>query len=332
MENFSKFSVANNHRNSFKSAIEEARNFLNKLDNDYSIKYQRVNKLSNDRKKYVDSLESKFKKYNLQYKQPLVSNDSEDIKKYAEELKSELAVSLVSLEEDKKDQVLEDSLEVSSEVARIVSISDYINMEAKGLLELEDKLSTLRVPERDSKEEVSFNFKSFKKEETKKEEEKEEESEVFPAILQEVEKADEIPADIFKTEETNSEDIDDNSIQEFFSSNFEDSAEGPEDKDDEEEVESNDNEDEVTVTLRGDRSLSDIVETIYGDSSYWNYVYNYSVKNRNIISQKAEEQDLTVDEAIKNPTALAGIEVSFPTEIVTFVKSDEEENDRKMVA
>ena len=62
MENFSKFSVANNHKKSFDNEIREARAYLDRLDNDYSIKYQRVNKLSNDKKRYVDSLEEKFKK------------------------------------------------------------------------------------------------------------------------------------------------------------------------------------------------------------------------------------------------------------------------------
>lgn len=330
MENFSKFSVANNHKKSFDSEIREARAYLDRLDNDYSIKYQRVNKLSNDKKRFVDSLEEKFKKYNLKYKQPLVANDNEDIRRYADDLQGELAISLASLDESKKDQVLEDSLEISSEAAKIINLTNYINMEAKALLELEHELSTLRVPEKDSKEEVIIDFKSLKK--NKKNDEVKEEKESFPVELPEVQMVEEIPADIFKTETTNPDDIDEQSIQQYFSNKFDETPDVKVASGDEDEVESNDNEDEVTVELKGDSSFVDLVEKVYGDASYWKYVYNYNDNNKGVVDRVAAFEAISVEDAVYKRGIWNDVMITFPTELVTFVETNSEENERKLAA
>ena len=334
MENFSKFSVANNHKKSFDSEIREARAYLDRLDNDYSIKYQRVNKLSNDKKRYVDSLEEKFKKYNLKYKQPLVANDNEDIRRYADDLQGELAISLASLDESKKDQVLEDSLEISSEAAKIINLTNYINMEAKALLELEHELSTLRVPEKDSKEEVIIDFKSLKKTKTNDEvtEDIKEEKESFPLELPEVQMVEEIPADIFKTETTNPDDIDEQSIQQYFSNKFDETPDVKVANGDEDEVESNDNEDEVTVELKGDSSFVDLVEKVYGDASYWKYVYNYNDNNKGVVDRVAAFEAISVEDAVYKRGIWNDVMITFPTELVTFVETNSEENGRKLAA
>ena len=334
MENFSKFSVANNHKKSFDSEIREARAYLDRLDNDYSIKYQRVNKLSNDKKRYVDSLEEKFKKYNLKYKQPLVANDNEDIRRYADDLQGELAISLASLDESKKDQVLEDSLEISSEAAKIINLTNYINMEAKALLELEHELSTLRVPEKDSKEEVIIDFKSLKKNKTNDEvkEDIKEEKESFPVELPEVQMVEEIPADIFKTETTNPDDIDEQSIQQYFSNKFDETPDVKVASGDEDEVESNDNEDEVTVELKGDSSFVDLVEKVYGDASYWKYVYNYNDNNKGVVDRVAAFEAISVEDAVYKRGIWNDVMITFPTELVTFVETNSEENGRKLAA
>ena len=330
MENFSKFSVANNHKKSFDSEIREARAYLDRLDNDYSIKYQRVNKLSNDKKRFVDSLEEKFKKYNLKYKQPLVANDNEDIRRYADDLQGELAISLASLDESKKDQVLEDSLEISSEAAKIINLTNYINMEAKALLELEHELSTLRVPEKDSKEEVIIDFKSLKK--NKKNDEVKEEKDSFPVELPEVQMVEEIPADIFKTETTNPDDIDEQSIQQYFSNKFDETPDVKVASGDEDEVESNDNEDEVTVELKGDSSFVDLVEKVYGDASYWKYVYNYNDNNKGVVDRVAAFEAISVEDAVYKRGIWNDVMITFPTELVTFVETNSEENERKLAA
>ena len=335
MENFSKFSVANNHKKSFDSEIREARAYLDRLDNDYSIKYQRVNKLSNDKKRYVDSLEEKFKKYNLKYKQPLVANDNEDIRRYADDLQGELAISLASLDESKKDQVLEDSLEISSETAKIINLTNYINMEAKALLELEHELSTIRVPEKDSKEEVVIDFNSFKKnrkQEETKEESTEEKGEIIPFELPEVQMEEEIPADIFKTETTNPDDIDEQSIQQYFSNKFDETPNVKVASGDEDEVESNDNEDEVTVELKGDSSFVDLVEKVYGDASYWKYVYNYNDNNKGVVDRVAAFEAISVEDAVYKRGIWNDVMITFPTELVTFVETNSEENGRKLAA
>jgi hypothetical protein len=335
MENFSKFSVANNHKKSFDSEIREARAYLDRLDNDYSIKYQRVNKLSNDKKRYVDSLEEKFKKYNLKYKQPLVANDNEDIRRYADDLQGELAISLASLDESKKDQVLEDSLEISSEAAKIINLTNYINMEAKALLELEHELSTIRVPEKDSKEEVVIDFNSFKKnrkQEETKEESMEEKGEIIPFELPEAQMEEEIPADIFKTETTNPDDIDEQSIQQYFSNKFEETPNVKVASGDEDEVESNDNEDEVTVELKGDSSFVDLVEKVYGDASYWKYVYNYNDNNKGVVDRVAAFEAISVEDAVYKRGIWNDVMITFPTELVTFVETNSEENGRKLAA
>ena len=335
MENFSKFSVANNHKKSFDSEIREARAYLDRLDNDYSIKYQRVNKLSNDKKKYVDSLEEKFKKYNLKYKQPLVANDNEDIRRYADDLQGELAISLASLDESKKDQVLEDSLEISSEAAKIINLTNYINMEAKALLELEHELSTIRVPEKDSKEEVVIDFNSFKKnrkQEETKEESTEEKGKIIPFELPEVQMDEEIPADIFKTETTNPDDIDEQSIQQYFSNKFDETPDVKVASGDEDEVESNDNEDEVTVELKGDSSFVDLVEKVYGDASYWKYVYNYNDNNKGVVDRVAAFEAISVEDAVYKRGIWNDVMITFPTELVTFVETNSEENGRKLAA
>ena len=335
MENFSKFSVANNHKKSFDSEIREARAYLDRLDNDYSIKYQRVNKLSNDKKRYVDSLEEKFKKYNLKYKQPLVANDNEDIRRYADDLQGELAISLASLDESKKDQVLEDSLEISSEAAKIINLTNYINMEAKALLELEHELSTIRVPEKDSKEEVVIDFNSFKKnrkQEETKEESTEEKGEIIPFELPEVQMEEEIPADIFKTETTNPDDIDEQSIQQYFSNKFDETPNVKVASGDEDEVESNDNEDEVTVELKGDSSFVDLVEKVYGDASYWKYVYNYNDNNKGVVDRVAAFEAISVEDAVYKRGIWNDVMITFPTELVTFVETNSEENGRKLAA
>jgi hypothetical protein len=208
-------------------------------------------------------------------------------------------------------------------------------MEAKALLELEHELSTIRVPEKDSKEEVVIDFNSFKKnrkQEETKEESMEEKGEIIPFELPEAQMEEEIPADIFKTETTNPDDIDEQSIQQYFSNKFDETPDVKVASGDEDEVESNDNEDEVTVELKGDSSFVDLVEKVYGDSSYWKYVYNYNDNNKGVVDRVAAFEAISVEDAVYKRGIWNDVMITFPTELVTFVETNSEENGRKLAA
>ena len=207
-------------------------------------------------------------------------------------------------------------------------------MEAKALLELEHELSTLRVPEKDSKEEVIIDFKFLKKNKTNDEvkEDIKEEKESFPVELPEVQMVEEIPADIFKTETTNPDDIDEQSIQQYFSNKFDETPDVKVASGDEDEVESNDNEDEVTVELKGDSSFVDLVEKVYGDASYWKYVYNYNDNNKGVVDRVAAFEAISVEDAVYKRGIWNDVMITFPTELVTFVETNSEENGRKLAA
>lgn len=280
MENFAKPSVLKNHKNSFFSSVKSIRELIDGLSNDYSQVSDRLSKFSQKRKELIQSLESKFKTYNFKFKEPLISNDLDTIVKYVDELQSELAISLASMEESKKDKVLDDSLLISSEITQIKMISSYIDKESNNLLSFEDELSKIRIPEKDSKEETIINFKDLSKNKKKNEEK------------------------IVTT------DVSDNIDSAIFN----------EENDDQKELESYiddllTEENSVPVKMNPGFSFVDRVEAVYGDKEYWDEVYKFNSSNKNKIDSKADELGMTPEDVCFDSDALSGVIIDFPTEL-----------------
>ena len=353
MVNFAIFSNAKNHKKSFDHEVKEAIDYINSLSEKYTVKYKRLNKLSEERKSNIDLLQRTFDKYNLNYKKPLVENSVEDIKQYTDDLLGQLTVSLASVSEEKRDEVMKDYLDVSAAIAKIQAVGSYIKTEGEGLVELADELHDVRIPEKDSKEEVIIDFKSrLAKKKAEKENEVIEEDDgkyVFPVILNDIgydkdldeEKKEEDTQDSIYNEEISNEifdssledeaKLDEESIQNFFDTKFQSEEEDTivEEPKDESPIE------EVDVEIQDGSSLADKVESVYGDSEYWPYIYNYNDANRGVIDRKSEESFMSVEDAVYDDKALSGVVIQFPTELVTFEQkeeTDEEENDRKLVA
>ena len=291
MENFAKPSVLKNHKNSFFSSVNAIRELIDDLSNNYSTVSDRLSKYSSKQKELVTSLEKKFKTYNLNYKEPLISNDYDQIVKYAEELQSELAISVPSLNEDKKDKVLDDSLQVSSELTQLKLLYSYIEKETNNLLSYEDELSKIRIPEKDSKEETIISFKDINK---KKEEDK------LDTVLDNVETS--IDSSIFNEEdEKESEEL----------ASYIDNLLTEEDNN------------SVEIRMNPGVSFMDRVEVVYGDSSLWKDVYNYNASNKAKIDEKAEILGKSVKEVCKSDNDLNGIIIDFPTELSVENKYEE---------
>jgi len=293
MENFAKPSVLKNHKNSFNSSVKAIRELIDNMSSEYSHTADNISAYSDKRKGLIQSLENKFKKYNLNYKEPLIQNELSEIVGYAKELESQLDISLASLDGDKKQSVLDDSLTIPSDITQIEIISDRIEKASKRLLELDKELSLFRIPEQDSKEEKVINFKDLvnkKKNEQVKEPQVKEEGKVVS--LKDF-TDDTISSEIFKDEESDEAELS-NYINNLLS----------------------DDSDVVKVKFVDENSsLTDKVEAVYGDSDLWNKVYNYNDYNKDVIDEKSEELDLTPEEVANDKSALKGIVIDFPTEL-----------------
>ena len=280
MENFAKPSILKNHKNSFFSSINAIKELIDGLSNDYSQVSDRLSKYSQKRKELIQSLEAKFKTYNFNYKEPLISNDLDTIIKYVDELQSELAISLASMEESKKDKVLDDSLLISSEITQIKLVSSYIEKEANSLLGFEDELSKIRIPEKDSKEETMFNFKDMSNKKSKNEEE---------VVTEDI--STNIDSSIFNDENEESEELVsyiDKLLQEDNS---------------------------VPIKMNPGLSFVDRVEAVYGDSAYWKDVYEFNDSNKAKIDEKAQELGISAEDVCFKNDTLNGVIIDFPTEL-----------------
>ena len=289
MENFAKPSVLKNHRNSFNSSVKAIRGLIDSLSNEYTQIADNISAYSKKRESIIQSLENKFKKYNLQYKSPLIQNSLEDILKYADELESQLDISLASLDGEKKSKVIDDSLSIPSDVTQIEVISKKIEKASKRIEELESELSMIRIPEKDSKEETVINFKDLvNKKKNNNEVKPVEEHTVVVDDLSASLDNDNISSDIFRDDETEL-------------SSYLDSLMGEDNN-------------SVSVNMNNSSSFADKVEAVYGDDSFINNVYNYG-NNKNVIDQKAVELGMSSDEVMEDKNALMGVIIDFPTEI-----------------
>ena len=304
MENFAKPSVLKNHKNSFNSSVKAIRELIENLSSEYSHTADNISAYSDKRKGLIQSLEDKFKKYNLDYKAPLIQNELNEIIGYAKELESQLDISLVSLDGDKKKSVLDDSLTIPSDITQIEVISDRIEKSSRRLEELEKELSMIRIPEKDSKEEKVINFKDLVNK--KKNEEKEEVPEIKEegkVISFEDFNNDSISSEIFKDEESDEEEL-----SEYLDNLL--------------------NEDKNVVKVNFDdnnSSLSDKVEAVYGDSELWDKIYKYNDNNKDVIDGIAHELGMTPEEVVADKDALKGSIIDFPTELDL-----EEENAKRL--
>ncbi len=354
MVNFAIFSNAKNHKKSFDHEVKEAIDYINSLSEKYTVKYKRLNKLSEERKNNIDLLQRTFDKYNFNYKKPLVENSVEDIKQYTDDLLGELTVSLASVSEEKRDEVMKDYLDVSAAIAKIQAVGSYIKTEGEGLVDLANQLHDVRIPEKDSKEEVIIDFKSaLAKKKAEKEPEVMVEDDgkyVFPVILNDIgydndiedkhEETetpndnfnDEISSEIFDSSLEEEAKLDEESIQNFFDTKFVGEEEAP--VQDEEKKETSPIE-VVDVELEDGSSLANEVGKVYGEAEYWPYIYNYNDANKGVIDRKSEEAFMSVEDAVYDDEALSGAVVQFPTELVTFEpkeETEEEENEFRRAA
>jgi hypothetical protein len=301
MENFAKPSVLKNHKNSFNSSIKAIRELIDNLSSEYSRVTENISAYSDKRKNLIQSLENLFKKYNLEYKAPLIQNDLNEIINYAKELESQLDISLASLDGDKKKSVIDDSLSIPSEITQIEIISDKVEKSGKRLEELEKELSMIRIPEKDSKEEKVINFNDLLK---KKNETKEVDKDNSKVISISDLSDDNISSDIFNEEEKDAEEL-----SEYINSLM------------------SEDENVVKVDFKNNSSsLSDKVEAVYGDSDLWDKIYNYNENNKEVIDNKAFELGKSPEEVVNDKTALMGESIDFPTELDLI----EEENERRL--
>lgn len=289
MENFAKPSVLKNHRNSFNSSVKAIRGLIDSLSNEYTQIADNIGTYSKKRESIIQSLENKFKKYNLNYKSPLIQNPLEDILKYAEELESQLDISLASLDGEKKSKVIDDSLSIPSDITQIEVISKKIEKASKRIEELESELSMIRILEKDSKEETVINFKDLvNKKKNNNEVKPVEEHTVVVEDLSSSLDNDNISSDIFRDDESEL-------------TSYLDSLMGEDNN-------------SVRVSMNNTSSFADKVEAVYGDDSFINNVYNYG-NNKNVIDQKAVELGMSSDEVMEDKNALNGVIISFPTEL-----------------
>ena len=295
MENFAKPSVLKNHKNSFNSSVKAIRELIDNLSSEYSHTADNISAYSDKRKGLIQSLEDKFKKYNLDYKAPLIQNELNEIVSYAKELESQLDISLASLDGDKKKSVLDDSLTIPSDITQIEIISDRIEKSSKRLEELEKDLSMIRIPEKDSKEEKVINFKDLvnkKNNVENKEEVKLEEKNDSKVVTLEDFSNDNFSSEIFKEEDNDEEELS-NYLNDLL----------------------NDESDVVKVGFNTNSSLSDKVEAVYGDSDLWDKIYEYNDNNKGIIDGIAQELGMTPEEVVTDKDALKGNIIDFPTEL-----------------
>ena len=85
----------------------------------------------------------------------------------------------------------------------------------------------------------------------------------------------------------------------------------------------NPDDDSMPFTLDDKLTLDEIANNVYGDSDLWKDLYKYG-SNKNKIDKRAREAHVSVSVAATNPGYLAGLELNFPVELVTYEEVPED--------
>ncbi len=85
----------------------------------------------------------------------------------------------------------------------------------------------------------------------------------------------------------------------------------------------NQDDDSMPFTLDDKLTLDEIANNVYGDSDLWKDLYKYG-SNKTKIDKRAREAHVSVSVAATNPGYLAGLELNFPVELVTYEEVPED--------
>ena len=85
----------------------------------------------------------------------------------------------------------------------------------------------------------------------------------------------------------------------------------------------NQDEDSMPFTLDDKLTLDEIANNVYGDADLWKDLYKYGT-NKSKIDKRAREAHVSVSVAATNPGYLAGLELNFPVELVTYEEVPED--------
>lgn len=85
----------------------------------------------------------------------------------------------------------------------------------------------------------------------------------------------------------------------------------------------NQDDDSMPFTLDDKLTLDEIANNVYGDSDLWKDLYKYG-SNKSKIDKRAREAHVSVSVAATNPGYLAGLELNFPVELVTYEEVPED--------
>ena len=85
----------------------------------------------------------------------------------------------------------------------------------------------------------------------------------------------------------------------------------------------NQDEDSMPFTLDDKLTLDEIANNVYGDADLWKDLYKYG-SNKSKIDKRAREAHVSVSVAATNPGYLAGLELNFPVELVTYEEVPED--------
>lgn len=85
----------------------------------------------------------------------------------------------------------------------------------------------------------------------------------------------------------------------------------------------NQDEDSMPFTLDDKLTLDEIANNVYGDADLWQDLYKFG-PNKAKIDKRARESHVSVSTAATNPGYLAGLELNFPVELVTYEEVPED--------
>jgi hypothetical protein len=85
----------------------------------------------------------------------------------------------------------------------------------------------------------------------------------------------------------------------------------------------NQDEDSMPFTLDDKLTLDEIANNVYGDADLWKDLYKYG-SNKSKIDKRAREAHVSVSVAATNPGYLAGLELNFPVELITYEEVPED--------
>ena len=85
----------------------------------------------------------------------------------------------------------------------------------------------------------------------------------------------------------------------------------------------NQDDDSMPFTLDDKLTLDEIANNVYGDADLWKDLYKYG-SNKAKIDKRAREAHVSVSVAATNPGYLAGLELNFPVELVTYEEVPED--------